>query len=290
MREHYVCLTFDFDAISPWIFRGMTTPTPISRGEFGIVGAARLLDLLARYDIQATWFVPGHTLETYPDICRRIYAEGHEIAHHGYLHEPPATLSYEEERAVLLRGNDAIMRATGAPARGYRSPSWDLSPHTVELLLEHGFDYDSSMMAHDHHPYFARQGDLFPRDQPAQFGRETRLIEMPISWSLDDYPHFEFNRTETGLLPGLQRADDVLANWLDDFRYMARTEEWGLLTYTMHPQVIGRGHRMIMLERLIQSLRELGAQFARMDAMAEAFALLADISQSPGRRRVSGQG
>src|SRR5262249_31994541 len=150
--------------------------------------------------------------------CARIHAEGHEIGHHGYLHEPPATLSREEEEAVLVRGNEAIQRVTGTPARGYRSPSWDLSPYTVELLLQHGFLYDSSMMAHDHSPYYARQGDEFPPDSPARFGQITRLVEMPISWSLDDYPHFEFVRTPNGLLQGLQRAGDVLANWLDDFR------------------------------------------------------------------------
>jgi len=92
MAQHFVCLTFDFDAISPWIYRGMSTPTPISRGEFGIIGAQRLLDLLAKHDITATWFVPGHTIETYPDICTRIHAAGHEIGHHGYLHEPRTTL------------------------------------------------------------------------------------------------------------------------------------------------------------------------------------------------------
>lgn len=272
MAEHFVCLTFDFDVVSPWILRGMNTPTQISRGEFGLVGAERILALLDKYGIKATWFTPGHTIDTYPDICARVHGAGHEIAHHGYLHEPPATLTREEEEAVLIRGNAAIQRLTGTPARGYRSPSWDLSPHTIELLLAHGFVYDSSMMAHDHHPYYARQGDIFEADRPVQFGQPTRLIEIPVSWSLDDYPHFEFVRTPSGLLPGLQRADDVLANWLDDFRYLALTETWGLLTYTFHPQVIGRGHRMLMLERLIQTLRELGAVFTRMDSAAEAFA------------------
>jgi peptidoglycan-N-acetylglucosamine deacetylase len=89
MPRHLVCLTFDFDALSLWIARGMTTPTPISQGEFGAVGAERILALLASHAIPATWFIPGHTIETYPALCTRIYAAGHEIGHHGYAHEAP---------------------------------------------------------------------------------------------------------------------------------------------------------------------------------------------------------
>jgi peptidoglycan/xylan/chitin deacetylase (PgdA/CDA1 family) len=269
--EHYACLTFDFDAVSPWLYRDMNTPTPVSRGEFGPIAAPRILDLLQKYGIRSTWFTPGHTIDTYPDICARVHAEGHEIGHHGYLHEPPGQLTREQEEAVLLRGNDCIMRLTGQAARGYRSPAWDLSPHTIELLLQHGFVYDSSMMAHDHYPYYARVGDQFPKDGPVVFGTSSPLVEMPISWSLDDFPHFEFRSGPNGILPGLHRADDVLANFVDDFRYMVQTEAWGVLTYTFHPQVIGRGHRILMLEKLIQSLRDLGAAFVRMDEAAQAF-------------------
>lgn len=128
------------------------------------------------------------------------------------------------------------------------------------------------MMASDYTPYYARRGDVIPLDQPPQFGEPTRLIEMPVSWSLDDFPHFEYLWTATHLQGGLRRAEDVLANWLDDFRYLARTQEWGVLTLTFHPQVIGRGHRMLLLERLIVELEGLGATFARIDAVAAEFA------------------
>jgi peptidoglycan-N-acetylglucosamine deacetylase len=271
MARHLVCLSFDFDAISLWVARGMATPTPISRGEFGAVGAERILALLRQHGIPSTWFIPGQTLETYPEICARVYAEGHEIGHHGYTHEPPATLTREQEEAVLIRGNEAISRVTGISARGYRSPSWDLSPHTVELLLKHGFYYDSSMMGHDHLPYYARQGEVVTAVGPVQWGHTTQLIELPISWSLDDFPHFEYVRMPAYLQQGLRRAGDVLENWVDDFRYMTQVAGWGVLTYTFHPQVIGRGHRMLMLERLIETLGELGATFARMDAVADEF-------------------
>jgi peptidoglycan/xylan/chitin deacetylase (PgdA/CDA1 family) len=272
MARHFVCLTFDFDVISPWLYRGATTPTQLSRGEFGLVGAERILRLLRQYDIRSTWYIPGHTIDTFPAICARVRDDGHEIAHHGYLHEPPANLaSREEEQAVLARGNEAIRRLCGEYAKGYRSPSWDLSPHTVELLLENGFLYDSSMMAHDQQLYHARRADDIAAGGHVTWGETTRLVEVPVSWSLDDFPHFEFRTMTSGVLEGLKRAGDVLDNWVDDFRYLRQTEEWGVLTYTFHPQVSGRGHRMLLLERLILAVRDLGATFARVDAVVDEF-------------------
>jgi len=265
MPRHIVCLTFDFDALSPWIARGMTSPTPISRGEFGIVGARRLLALMRRHGIRTSWFVPGHTIETFPAMCGQVAEAGHEIAHHGWTHQPPASLSREEEEAGLVRANEQIHKLTGRYARGYRSPSWDLSPHSVDLLLSHGFVYDSSMMGDDYMPYRVRRGDVIELQAPAVFGAPTRLIEMPISWSLDDYPHFEYVRLPNAIAPGLMNANGVLSNWVDDFLYMKRECDWGVLTYTFHPFVIGRGHRMLLLERLIERLAHEGAEFMAME-------------------------
>ncbi|MDA0703822.1 MAG: polysaccharide deacetylase family protein, partial [Proteobacteria bacterium] len=97
MARHIVCLTFDFDTFSPFIARGMTSPTPVSRGEFGVVGARRLLGLLKNRGIRATWYTPGFTIETYPDIASRIAEAGHEIAHHGWTHMPPAAWDTRDE-------------------------------------------------------------------------------------------------------------------------------------------------------------------------------------------------
>ena len=263
MAEHFVCLTFDHDNTSPMIAREMTTPTMISRGDFGMVAAERLLALLGKHSIASTWFIPGHTIETYPVSVAAVHAAGHEIGHHGWTHRVPASLGREEEERELVRGNAAIKRLTGQNARGYRSPAWDLSPVTAELLIRHGFLYDSSMMGNDHHPYQVRVGDVIPIDEPMQFGLKTQLIEMPISWSLDDFPHFEFFRTQ-----GLMATAGVLQNWVDDFEYMTRETDWGILTYTCHPYVIGRGHRMMMLERLIHALLQRGAAFATMEEAA----------------------
>ncbi len=147
--RHIVCLTFDFDTQSGFIARGMTTPTPLSRGEFGLVGARRILALLKSFGLRATWFVPGFTIESHPRACEALLPDGHEVAHHSWAHIPPAQQTRAEEEADLLRANDAIARLTGHKARGYRSPSWDLSESTIDLLLAHGFLYDSSLMASD---------------------------------------------------------------------------------------------------------------------------------------------
>jgi peptidoglycan/xylan/chitin deacetylase (PgdA/CDA1 family) len=271
-KRHIVCLTFDFDGISGFIARGQTSASWISRGEFGPrVAAPRLIALLEKYGIRSTWFVPGHTIETFPDACEKVHAAGHEIAHHGWTHRSPVNLSRDEEEAELVRGNESIRRLTGQPARGYRSPGWDLSAHSVELFLKHGFIYDSSMMGDDSMPYYARQGDAIELMQPARFGRQTTLVEMPIHWSTDDSPHFEFIRTETTVRQGLMNANAVLDNWVNDFLYMKDSVEWGVLTYTCHPFVIGRGHRMRMLERLIQTCAENGALFMTIEAAVAEF-------------------
>jgi peptidoglycan/xylan/chitin deacetylase (PgdA/CDA1 family) len=270
LPKHLVCLTFDLDNASGAIARGLTSPTAISRGDFGMVGTERILALLKQHKAPTTWFIPGHTIESYPASVATVHAAGHEIGNHGWTHRVPSTLSREEEERELVRGNAAIRKLTGRNPRGYRSPAWDLSPHSLELLLKHGFLYDSSLMGHDYLPYQARENDVVALQEPIRYGPDSELVEMPISWSLDDYMVFEFYRYDSVVLPGLKNAGLVLENWLDDFRYMRREYDWGVLTYTFHPHVIGRGHRMIMLEKLIKELRRMGAKFVTMEqAVAE---------------------
>jgi hypothetical protein len=141
----------------------------------------------------------------------------------------------------------------------------------VALLLKHGFRYDSSMMGNDYTPYRVRQGDIISLDAAARFGAATALIEMPVSWTLDDYPHFEFVRTQTAVLQGLMNADSVLGNWVNDFVYLKDHLDWGVITYTFHPFVIGRGHRMVVLEKLIRKLSGNGATFMKMEDAADEF-------------------
>ena len=279
MPRHIVCLTFDFDTMSGFIARGLTTPTPLSRGEFGARASRRILAFLEAREIRTTWFVPGFTIESYPRECEAVLAGGHEIAHHSWAHIPPASMRREEEEADLIRANDAIARISGRKARGYRSPAWDLSDSTIDLLIAHGFLYDSSLMGDDYAPYWARRGDVAELGKPYLFGKDTALIEMPISWSLDDYPHFEFVRTSQSLLASLQPARAVMESWLDEFRYMKKEVDWGVLTYTMHPYVIGRGYRMLALEDFVAKLAAEGAIFMTMeDAAAEARGQLCERS------------
>ena len=265
MAELFVCLTFDHDNVSGAIARGMTTPTAISRGDFGIVAAQRILALLAQEKLPTTWFIPGHTIESYPSCVAAVHAAGHEIGNHGWTHRVPSTLGPDGEDEELIRGNAAIERLTGRMPRGYRSPAWDLSPVSVDLLLKHGFAYDSSMMGADYCPYQARQGDQTPLLEPMVFGADTALVEMPISWALDDFPHFEYTRSDAGILPGGMNARLVIENFINEFRYMKKHNDWGILTYTFHPHVIGRGHRMFMLEHMITTLRAEGAKFVTME-------------------------
>ena len=206
-------------------------------------------DFLKSRGIKATWFIPGFTIESWPRECEAVVADGHEVAHHSWAHIPAGEPGTRARRADLVRANDAIARLSGRKARGYRSPSWDLSDHTVfDLLLTHGFQYDSNLMGSDYLPYRARRGDYAKLGDPFHFGEKTALIEMPISWSLDDYPHFEFVRSEFTILAGLQPARVVMQNWSDEFLYMKKSVDWGVLTYTMHPYVIGRGYRMLAFE------------------------------------------
>ena len=264
-----VCLTFDFDALSVWLSSySPTTPAMLSRGEYGVrIGLPRILDLLSAYEIQATFFVPGHTAESFPASVEAILAAGHEIAHHSYDHRDPSTQSPGDERRSLERGIAVLEPYLGHPPAGYRSPSWDYSPVTLSLLEEYGFLYDSSLFAGDFHPYHPRLGDSVSLDQPLEQGREAGLWEFPVDFTLDDWPHFTFNFSP--LRVGLSAPSKVLEIWEGEFDYMAEHEANGIFTLTMHPQVIGRGHRVAMLERFIQHVvGQGGARFARMGDVA----------------------
>lgn len=266
-----VCLSFDFDAISLWLggFRARSL-SAISRGEFGKVGAERLLGMLRGWGIRSTWFVPGHSAETFPEITRRIAAEGHEIGNHGYLHSHPK--SPEDEEQILVRGNEALMRITGKRPLGYRSPGAGLSFSMVGTLLKHGFLYDSSLMSDDFTPHYMRIGDSAPEDGPYQFGKPVAVVEIPFTWGLDDFPAFEYVTSRAGIQQGLSSPNAVYEIWAGDFDYLYDRVGEGIYTLTMHPQVIGRGHRLLMLERLVEHMRSRpGVTFATMSEVAEEF-------------------
>ena len=265
-----VCLSFDFDAVALWVssFR-QTTATPVSRGEYGArVGIGRVLELLRRKGIKATFFVPGHTAVSFREETRRIIAEGHEIGVHGYCHETPVGLAPGEE-ARLLDGAVAKLKSVLGDdfhPMGYRSPAWDLSSDSVGLLNDRGFLYDSSMMADDFTPYLARSGDKVDEERFAP-GQSTSLIEMPVAWELDDFPYFTF--LNKPLFGGMQTPDHVFACWKGEFDYCHAHVLGGVFTLTMHPQIIGRGPRILMLSRLIDHMQaQEGVVFSTLEAQA----------------------
>jgi peptidoglycan/xylan/chitin deacetylase (PgdA/CDA1 family) len=260
-----VALTFDHDGVASEVRRG-DGPMVVSRGEFGArVGVGRILRLLERESIPSTWFVPGHTIETFPDSVADVVAAGHELACHGWLHEDLATLDAAAQRAILERAIEALAAAAGGSApTGFRAPYWSLGPETLAIVEQLAFVYDSSLMADDTHLYRVRIGDV--HDAAAgisRLGADGRLVEVPISWALDDWPHFEPSTSQVG---PMSAPSKVLEIWLEELRYAWDANDGGVLTITMHPEAIGRGARMRMLERFIAEARSLqGVTFDRLD-------------------------
>ena len=234
-----VMLTFDLDGVSAMLNRdpqAANRPTALSRAEFGPrVGVFRILDLLDKYEIPASFFVPGYTAERNEDTVRKMVSRGHEVAHHGYMHEPPASLEPEQEAEVLDKGIRILEGITGERPVGYRSPSFDLSPRSLEFLAERGFVYDSSLMADDA-PYFVDTS-------------KGRLVEVPVDWALDDFHYYAFNRGA-----GTMNTPEAVCNawkWEFDGAY----QYGSAFLLTMHPQVTGRLAKMMVLERLIKYIR-----------------------------------
>jgi len=269
-----VCLSFDFDALSVWLAYDRPTPAMLARGEFGArVGVPRILDLLRTHGLDATFFVPGHTVESFPAETTSILEAGHEVGHHSYAHVDPSEQAADDERADMERAW-AALEGIGVTPLGFRSPSADLSAVTLELVEERGFLYDSSLMADDYRPFRPRISDRVARGVPLERGREARFWELPISFELDDWVHFQFNFTpyrRGGSTPG-----DVLEIWQAEFDWMEANVDGGVLTFTLHPQVIGRGSRIAMLDALIRHCGEAGATFRRLGDVARELDPLRD--------------
>ena len=253
-------LSFDLDGVSGAINRDPDSarlPTLMSAREYGpSVAAARILDLLDQHEIKASFYVPGYVAETHQALVLEIAERGHEVGHHGYMHEPPATLSREREAEVLDRGSAIIQRITGQHPVGYRSPSWELSEHTLELLADRGFLYDSSLMGGDV-PYLVDAGS---RD----------MVEVPVHWELDDAPFFSY-APSLGMRSPMASPEHVYQVWTAAFE---GAYHYGLMfTLTMHPYIIGRPGRLRMLQRLIEFIRSFpGVKLARITDVAESFA------------------
>ena len=254
-----VILGFDIDGVSSAINRhpdSANLPSLMSMREYGpSVATPRILDLLDRHDTPASFYIPGYVAETHEDLVRDIHARGHEVGHHGYMHEPPATLSRSQEADVLDRGIEILSGLTGEPPLGYRSPSWDLSERSLELLADRGFVYDSSLMGDDA-PYIVNVDD-------------RTLVEIPVHWELDDAPYFNYTPSLDLKYP-MSSPQQVYEVWSSAFEGAYRYGRSFVLT--MHPYIIGRPGRLLMLERLIDHIKSFpNIEFARAIDVAQSW-------------------
>ncbi len=218
------------------------------------VGMPRILDLLARHGLRASFFVPGFTAERHPDLLQEMVRRGHEVGHHGYLHERPDTVTDDEEERILAKGIEVLEGIIGRRPRGYRSPAWELKPTSPALLKRYGFLYDSSLMGDDE-PY------LIPA------GEERTLLEIPVQWINDDWPHFGFSSVPP-IGNGISSPQKVFEIWSEEFA--GYHQYGGCFVLTMHPFVTGRPSRIRLLERMIEFIKGFqGVWWATLEEVAE---------------------
>jgi len=274
----------DVDAVAGWLgsYGGEDSPDDISRGMFaGEVGAPRLLDLFDKMGLKTTWFIPGHSAETFPEQMKDVAKRGHEIGVHGYSHENPIAMTAEQEEVVLDKSIDLLTELAGKRPTGYVAPWWEFSTITNELLLKKGIKYDHSLMHNDFTPYRVRVGDKWtkidysgkPEDwmKPLERGEETDLIEIPANWYLDDLPPMMFIKKAPNS-HGFVNPRDIEQMWQDQFDWVYANMDYAVFPITIHPDVSGRPQVLLMLERLIKHIQSHeGVRFVTMDQMADDY-------------------
>lgn len=254
-----VLLTFDLDGECLWRCRdpeNANRPVTLSQGRYGPeVGVPRILKMLKRYDLKATFFIPGFTVDQYQELVKHLIEEGNEIGNHGWSHTYPDNMEgYEAEKKEYLDCSGIMERVTGARPKGYRSPAWEFSPNTIEIIegMEE-IEYSSNMMDTDKIKYL-KVG-----------GRESKLVEIPISWVLDDAAYWLYSLRTPG--KAMQPLESVEFYWKSEFdalleEYLEEVEEKGdsdiCFVLTCHPQIIGRPARMKMLDRLVSHMLKTG--------------------------------
>jgi len=286
MAKEILCgFGVDVDAVAGWLgsYGGEDSPDDISRGLFaGEVGSLRLLKLFERFGIKTTWFIPGHSIETFPQQMKAVAQAGHEIGIHGYSHENPIAMTPEQEEAVLDKCIDLVTKLQGKRPTGYVAPWWEFSAVSNELLIKKGIKYDHSLMHHDFQPYYVRVGDSWTKIdyskkpeswmKPLVRGHETDLIEIPASWHLDDLPPMMFIKKAPNS-HGFVSPYAIEEMWRDQFDWVYREYDYAVFAMTIHPDVSGRPHVLMMLERLYHHIiRHPGVRFCTMNEMADDFA------------------
>lgn len=276
----------DVDAVAGWLgsYGGEDSASDVSRGLFaGEVGVPRLLRLFAKFDMKTTWYIPGHSLDTFPEQMAAVRNAGHEIGLHGYSHENPTSLSVQQQRDILDRTFAQMTDFLGHAPKGSVAPWWEVSAEGADLLLAKGIEYDHSFMHHDAQPYYLRTGDSWVKidyDKPAahwmtpvQRGETTGMVEIPVNWELDDLPPMMFMKTAPNS-HGFVDVRTIEQKWKDHFTYLYENErESGfIMPITVHPDVSGRPHVTLMLERFIKWVNEHdGVEWVTMQEIADDF-------------------
>lgn len=261
-KDIKVCIGVHVDAVGGWLgsYGGEDSPNDIQRGMFaGEVGMPRLRRLLQGRGLPATWFIPGHSIETFPSEVADVVDAGFEIGCHGYSHENPVAMSPQQEADVLGKSVELVNKITGENPRGYVAPWWEMSAHTAQLLIDHGFKYDNSQSYDDFTPFYARVGDQWTKIdyskpaaewmKPLVRGHEVDLVEIAANWYVDDLPPMMFikgNANSHGFV-----APQVIEQlWKDQFDWIYREMDYAVFPFTIHPDVSGRPQVLLMLERV----------------------------------------
>lgn len=283
-KEIFVSFGIDVDAVGGWLgsYGGEDSPGDISRGLFaGEVGVPRLRRLMNRYEIPATWFWPGHSIDTFPQEFDDVVADGYEIGVHGYSHENPLAMTRQQESDILDHSIELVQSRSGRRPTGYVAPWWEFSTITNELLLERGIKYDHSLMHRDFEPYYVRVGDSWTKIdydkkaedwmKPLVRGEETDLVEIPANWYLDDLPPMLFIKSSPNS-HGFVNPRDIEELWRDQFDWVYREMDYAAVTITLHPDVSGRPQVLLMLERLIEHINSHeGVKWAQFNEIADDF-------------------
>ncbi|MFK0002702.1 polysaccharide deacetylase [Paenarthrobacter sp. NPDC090522] len=249
-----VLLSFDADHESGALRDGQTSPGLMAQGEFGTrVGVPRILEVLKRYEVHASFYIPAVCALLRPHEVPAYVESGHEVALHGWIHERNTLLTFDQELDLLGRAADVLQEQSGRRPTGIRTPSWDFSDSTLEVIRELGLLYDSSLMADDA-PY-----ELLADGNP------TGVVEIPVEWIRDDAAYLEMDRY-SGLRPYLSPRQ-LLQIWKDEFdaAYSANS----VFDLTLHPHIIGHRSRLVILEELIDYMRShAGVWFATHEELA----------------------
>ncbi len=274
----------DVDAVAGQIgsYGGGNSPSDIGRGVFSAeVGTPRMLELFKRYELSTSWFIPGHTIETWPDMMRRVANEGHEIGLHGYTHENPVQMTPDQEADILDKCIGLITDISGRRPTGNVAPWWEMSQATPHLLLDRGIKYDHSQMHNDFTPFWTRINEVWtlidygkPADtwmKPMELGTTVPMVQIPASWYLDDLPPLMFMKTVPNS-HGWVNPRDIEEWWRDQFDWVYREMDYAVYTLTIHPDISGRPQVLSVIERMIEYISShAAARWCTFDEIADDF-------------------